>query len=465
MENIEQRVRAGRIEALIGQQPMGMLANLVNSALLGVVLYPAWPSMWLSAWIGTVWVFTLLRGAIWVVFRGTLSDPRMARRAGRFMVLLSGASGLLWGLPCVIFFPETPLALQGFIVFVLGGMSAGAIATLASHLPAFFAFLVPVLLPMVGRLLLEGGALHFSMGAMGLVYFAVLSGAGLNLNRTLTRQLSLQIEKSALVDSLTEARNQAEAANRAKSAFLATVSHELRTPLNAVLGFAQVLEREVHGPLGHGSYRDYLLHIKTSGGHLLSLINSLLDLSRAEDGRLELNEEALDLASVLDDCVARATPLAQHAGIELVTAFEADLPGLRADLDRLRQIFLNILSNAINCSPPGEAVEFRAGYAEDGGVRISMHDRGIGMTEQDVKTAMEFFGRTDNSHSRASAGTGIGLPFTALLMELHGGEVEIESEPGSGTEVTLRFPADRVIDRPEAAPSSQEKPQQGRQRA
>jgi two-component system cell cycle sensor histidine kinase PleC len=323
-------------------------------------------------------------------------------------------------------------------------------------LPAFHSFIVPALVPLVGRLLFEGEVLYIAMGLMGGIYFLVLAATGLDLNRTLTRALTLQIEKSDLVDDLTEARAKAEAANVAKSAFLATVSHELRTPLNAVIGFAQLLEAEVHGPLGHDKYREYLGHMNGSGVHLLNLIDELLDLSRAEAGHLLIRDEvAVDLAAELTHCVALMTARAEHRGIRLETSLPKNLPRLRADPQRLRQIVLNVLSNAVKFTPEDGLVELSATREPSGKLVLAVRDSGIGMSEGDLAVALEFFGRADNARSRATEGTGIGLPLTALLLEMHGGELEIDSQPDGGTLVNLRFPPERVIEDAEPRPPAE----------
>ncbi len=332
-------------------------------------------------------------------------------------------------------------------MFVLAGMSAGAVATLSGHLPAFYGFVLPSLLPLIAQLLLQNQTIYGAMGLMGAVYLLVLVTTGLSLNRTLTQSLRLQMEKSDLIEDLTKARTRAEAANVAKSAFLATISHELRTPLNAVLGFAQVLENEIHGPLGHRKYREYLRHMSGSGIHLLNLIDELLELSRAESGSLTLREEvAVDLVAELTHCVALLKVHAEHRRTCLKLALPEDLPRLRADPQRLRQIVLNVVSNAIKFTPEGGLVELAAVRDAPSALILTVRDTGIGMSERELAVAMEFFGQADNAQAHASDGLGIGLPLTAILMKLHDGDLEIESKPGGGTVVGLRFPPERVIE-------------------
>ncbi len=448
--SIEERVLAGRLAAMIDQQPGAILAHVANSGLLALFVGQAWPQRWVIVWVAALWMVSAMRGAVWQRYRRGLSKASDARTAGHLLTGIALVSGMLWGLPGVTSFPEYPLALQGFVVFVLAGMSAGAVATLSGHLPAFYGFVLPSLLPLVAQLLLQSETIYGAMGLMGAVYLLVLVTTGVNLNRTLTQSLRLQMEKSDLVEDLMEARAKAEAANVAKSAFLATISHELRTPLNAVLGFAQVLENEIHGPLGHRKYREYLRHMSGSGIHLLNLIDELLELSRAESGSLTLREEVtVDLAAELTHCVALLKVHAEHRRTCLKLVLPEDLPRLLADPQRLRQIVLNVVSNAIKFTPEGGLVELAAMRDAPSDLILTVRDTGIGMSERDLAAAMEFFGRVDNAHAahaRASDGLGIGLPLTAILMKLHGGDLLIESRPGGGTVVGLRFPPERVIE-------------------
>ena len=456
---LDQRVRAVRVATLLKQQPPSLLANLVNSGLVALVLGGDWPLSWLLVWLAAIWALTLLRASFWVAVREGPADAAQADRIASMITVLAITSGLIWGVPGVLIFPAEPIALQGFVVFVLGGMSAGAVATLSSHRPAFIGFVIPALVPIIGRLLFEGGVLYTSMGIMGIVYIAVLLVTGLSLHRTLSDSIALQIEKSDLVESLDSARREAEAASEAKSAFLATVSHELRTPLNAVLGFGQLMESQIHGPLGDERYNEYLRLMRHSGTHLLSLIGELLELSRAQSGHLEIETARVALPDLIQDCILLTEGLADHRDVRLGPHTLEGLPDLEADPRRLRQIILNVLGNAVKFTPADGSVMVEGSRNPSGDLILRVRDTGIGMTEADIATAFEFFGRAETPRVEAVEGAGIGLPFTTLLMSLHDGDLTIDSAPGKGTVVHLRFPAERVIegaedgtDRPRGAP-------------
>ncbi|MEO3435059.1 ATP-binding protein [Inquilinus sp. CAU 1745] len=244
--------------------------------------------------------------------------------------------------------------------------------------------------------------------------------------------------------ALEEARHAAEAANRAKSAFLANLSHELRTPLNAVIGFSEVLEGQYMGPLGHPRYQEYVGDIRSSGQHLLNLINDLLDLAKAEADKLVLEEQAVDLREIARSCLRLMNDQAIRQKVALEAAIPPVLPSLVADPGKLKQMILNLLSNAVKFTPPEGRVQLSIASEGDGMSVIRVRDTGIGMTEDEQNNAMLPFTQIDNALSRNHKGTGLGLPLTRRLAELHGGRLEIDSAPGEGTVVTLRLPADRL---------------------
>jgi signal transduction histidine kinase len=236
----------------------------------------------------------------------------------------------------------------------------------------------------------------------------------------------------------------ADTANQAKSQFLAAMSHELRTPLNAVIGFSEMLTNEIFGPLGDGRYRGYAEDIRASGAHLLSLISDILDLSRLDTGSADLVEEEFDVSQVIAETIRMLSSQAENAGVELREAAAAHLPLLRADRRRIRQVLINLVSNAIKFTPAKGAV--RASALLDGDVlTVRIEDTGIGMAKDDIPRALEHFTQVDGALSRKYEGAGLGLPLSKRLMELHGGRLTIESEANVGTAVTIAFPPGRVM--------------------
>jgi signal transduction histidine kinase len=257
-----------------------------------------------------------------------------------------------------------------------------------------------------------------------------------------------QLEAAA--SSLESALAAAAAGSQAKSQFLATMSHELRTPLNAVIGFSEILAAESFGPLGDDRYKDYAKSICDSGRHLLDLINDVLDFSKVDAGHLELQEEVLDLREIASAALRMIAGHADAARVRVTDQLAPDLPLLRADPRRVRQVLLNLLSNAVKFTPEGGEIRI-SGSRTSGGLAIAVTDTGIGIAAEDIPRALERFGQIDNALSRKYAGSGLGLPLSQRLMALHGGTLDLESEVGTGTVVTIGFPAFRLVEDHQAA--------------
>jgi PAS domain S-box-containing protein len=254
-------------------------------------------------------------------------------------------------------------------------------------------------------------------------------------------------DRKAAEAELLRTKDHAESANRAKSEFLATMSHELRTPLNAIIGFSDMVIEEMYGPVGSERYREYLRDIKSSGTHLLDLINDILDLSKAEAGQVDLQESVIEVEDLVGGSVALVALRARQAGVEIVTDVAPDLPQFRADERKVRQALLNLATNAIKFTPPAGRVFLRASLA-DGRLRLAVEDTGIGMAIADIPKALSPFGQIDSAHNRRHTGTGLGLPLTKRLVEAHGATFDLKSELAVGTVVTIEFPPERLVDRP-----------------
>ncbi|PWC55202.1 hypothetical protein TSO221_05920 [Azospirillum sp. TSO22-1] len=247
---------------------------------------------------------------------------------------------------------------------------------------------------------------------------------------------------------LCAARDEAERANRRKSDYVHHLSHELRTPLNAVMGFAQLIGDELMGPLGNPRYRDHARQIASAGEYMLDMITRLLDLAKIEAGRMELHEEPCDLGLITDMTFAMMQAPAGARGVALVCAVPEDTPPVRGDLSMVRQMLTNLVGNAVKFSKKGGRVAVRAERLRDGVLVLSVADTGIGMSAGQLPRALDAFGQVHERAVSAERGSGLGLPLTRALIELHGGRFEIDSAPGVGTTVRLVFPAGRVLPPP-----------------
>ena len=261
--------------------------------------------------------------------------------------------------------------------------------------------------------------------------------------RAMVDQLETSQEKLSLLARKYEiAMTRAEAANQAKSEFLANMSHELRTPLNAINGFSEIMAGEMFGPLGDARYKGYASDILASGQHLLSLINDILDMAKIEAGKMTLHYEPMNLIEMCQDAIRLMRGKAQDSGLALTLEAD-DLPEVEADYRGLKQVMLNLISNAVKFTPEGGSITVRVERARDERARIAVTDTGIGIAADDLARLARPFEQVEGQHSKTTQGTGLGLALTKSLIELHGGRMLIESEPGVGTTVSFDIPRRR----------------------
>jgi two-component system, cell cycle sensor histidine kinase PleC len=264
-----------------------------------------------------------------------------------------------------------------------------------------------------------------------------------------TASLDITDRKEAEL-ALVAAKEEAELASRSKTEFLANMSHELRTPLNAIIGFSQIMADEMMGPIGTPRYVGYARDICTSAQHLLGIISDILDVSKLEAGKVDLDDDEAELGAVVADVLQLVRERAHALGIEIDVEVPRDLPLVRVDVLKLKQVLLNLVTNAIKFSHAGGRVLIAASLADDG-LEIAVRDRGIGMDENEIATAVSRFGQVASAWSRKHPGTGLGLPLAIGLVELHGGTLALESRKGVGTTVIVRLPAARVVHSRQAA--------------
>ncbi|TBW40935.1 sensor histidine kinase [Siculibacillus lacustris] len=387
----------------------------------------------------------------------------------RRLAAVDGACGLAWAM--LFLLPGDGSGLVDVFQFSAMLVVVAMAAILASNIPAaMFAATFPITVTTALGLLSRPGAMDLpavspqmvmaGMAATTQVFFILL---GHRLYKASLAEIEARAEKDALIGELEQAKaisdeslRKAEEANFAKSRFLATMSHELRTPLNAILGFSEVMQSELMGPLDNAYYKGYVGDIHDSGRHLLELINEILDISRIEAGRYTLNEESITLPFVVEDCVHMMGLRARNKGLTLVEQYEEALPKIWADERALRQIVLNILSNAVKFTPSGGTVTIKVGWTAGGGQYVSIRDTGPGIPEEEIPIVLSRFGQGSIAIKSAEQGTGLGLNIVQALIKMHGGTFELKSKLREGTDITVTVPKSRVL---EILPQIDERPQ------
>jgi two-component system cell cycle sensor histidine kinase PleC len=390
----------------------------------------------------------------------TPPDKIEVARTTRAFLVAHFVSGLGWtylgSLRCDECHVEQFSIIQAVLLILAMAATALIAASLRGALAATFALPVAVYAVFTATLSRPVEAIMAGLLVLALPFFSYVSA---HFNRASLMFLSFRTEKDALIAELEtakamsdEARRRAEEANMAKSRFLASMSHELRTPLNAILGFSEVMGSEVLGPMTNPTYRDYAVDIHASGRHLLDLINEILDLSRIEAGRYQLNEEPVSLAHIVEDCSHMMTLRARGKDIRIIEELEPDLPLLAADERAVRQIALNLLSNAVKFTSTGGEIRLRVGWTAGGGQYLSVKDNGPGIAADEIPVVLAAFGQGAIAIKSAEQGTGLGLPIVQGLLALHGGSFELRSKLREGTEAIATFPAARVM-RPAVPPA------------
>jgi two-component system cell cycle sensor histidine kinase PleC len=429
-------------------------ASLVILLLVATVGFLS--SLWAGAVIAGTWTATVLviHTVIVAKCKQFLNLPAAEapyRKWRMHFILLDFIYGLAW-----MFILIHPIGgddgSNTFMLFVMLLVVAVS-SMLASSLPiAVFASTIPVTAAIGLDFALQGTLRNYVLAGMAFSAQAYFAALAYRLYSTTLATLEARAEKDALIGELEqakaisdEARRRAEAANISKSRFLAQMSHELRTPLNAILGFSEVMKNEVFGEHSVPAYKEYSGDIHNSGVHLLGLINEILDLSRIEAGRYELNEESISLTGIVEDCHHLLKLRATNRGITIHEMFEPDLPRLWADERAVRQICLNLLSNAIKFTPQGGEIWLKVGWTASGGQYLSVQDTGPGIPEDEIPVVLASFGQGSNSIKSAEQGAGLGLPIAKSLVDLHGGAFTLKSKLRIGTEVVVTFPPERVV--------------------
>jgi two-component system cell cycle sensor histidine kinase PleC len=420
-------------------------------------------TFWAPVGHAAVWLALIIAVKLVVLTtcRRLLSRPRSEVNVASWRRRFTGlelANGIAWGGIAAVGLGTADATGHVFMLACLIVLLAIRMTFASAVMTVLCAGTIPITLAVVARLVAQGDPFHLAMAAIAVglhAYFIVLARG---LNATALAMLEFRAEKDALIAEIEgekaisdEARRRAEAASVAKSRFLATMSHELRTPLNAILGFSEVMKGELLGPIRNGSYREYAANIHDSGRHLLELINEVLDLSRIEAGGYELQEAPVRLAGVAEDCLRLLNLRAESKGLRVALAAGKDLEPLWADERALRQICLNLLSNALKFTPRGGEITVTVAATPEGGQMLVVKDTGPGIPKEEIPKVLQAFGQGSLAHETAEGGTGLGLPIVQSLARLHGGTFRLRSVLRKGTEAVVTLPRSRVMS---AAPAS-----------
>ena len=443
---------------LLTQFARNELEAIFTIPLLAIVCALA-SSFWAPPLQAFSWLVSVLLAKLWLLHkcRQLLATPRnevKLQQWRRRLLRVEFVYGITWAgiafLGLGIRNETAPVFIFSALIVVIAMRTILA----SSMLAIVYAGTIPMTAAVVVRLLTVYDPFHWALASLAVGVYVNFIFLAKRLQTNEIARIAYRSEKDSLFGELEQAkaisdesRRRAEEANVAKSRFLATMSHELRTPLNAILGFSEVMMSEIMGPMKNPTYKEYAGNIHDSGKHLLHLINEILDLSRIEAGRYELNEQPVQLIDIADDCLRLLKLRAESKGLVISENLEEGLPQVWADERAMRQILLNLLSNALKFTPRGGRIELTIAVTEDGGQLVSVRDNGPGIPEDELPKVMQAFGQGSLAHKTAEGGTGLGLPIVRNLVELHGGAFELRSELRKGTEAICIFPKKRVLHR------------------
>ena len=378
--------------------------------------------------------------------------------------------GVCWVLPLFIFWhPDTSLQNAYVVAFVMA-IIAVRLLVVNNFMPVLIAGTGIMTIGVAMRCASQPEPIYLALAGLIIALEIFFLFVARQLGETARDMLKFKSQKDGLIEELRLERDKAEVektkaeeANKAKSIFLATMSHELRTPLNAIMGFSEILQREMFGPMAVPAYKTYAGDINHSGRYLLDLINDILDLSRIEAGRRDIQEEPFGILACVKSAQALLNGKAVEKSISVTVQIEQSLPKLMGDIRAVNQVIINLLTNAIKFTQWGGEVLVTAHLTPTGAMVVSVKDNGPGIPANELNTALDSFARGSMATKQAIDGAGLGLPIVKGLMDLHGGEINIVSALNEGTDVQITFPAKRVLAGPRgeviAAPSVQSESQ------
>lgn len=452
ISDLEQKILTERITILYRSLFMIVSVSLLASALLAYPLWDITSHRDLLIWLLLMVIMAVIRAASYLSYQRNFK-PELAKRYGLYFTLGSAGSGLLWGAAGFLFFPEQSIEHQFFILILLAGMGAASMASLHAYLPVYYAFLLPSLIPVGSKMLLQGDAIHISLGIMVFAFIAGLSYFGFNFNRSLVQSLRLRFENIDLVEQLRQQKEEAERANMSKSKFLAAASHDLRQPLHALTLFTSVLDESIQYP----KVRRVVDQIKASVASLQNLFNALLDISRLDAGVMKVEKADFYLQPVLEKLANDFDPQASEQGLRIF--WPTCTYAIHTDQTLFEQILRNYISNALRYTASGE-VRITC-EANEGVIRINVIDTGPGIPVEQQQAIFEEFHQLNNPERDRSKGLGLGLAIVQRTASLLGHSIAVDSQPDKGSNFSITVDLATIAENtsvvaPEVEPDTQQ---------
>ena len=459
----ETRMLRARLNLIVSSVPIAIWVNPAWAAITILPFAGFFPVFGAIAWwrLAAIMALHIVNSFIAsALYRGYLRDPVNSRKwmwaVGGFQMLI----GTTWGLMgWLLWVPGNPVNNIFVMLAVIAILWAYAFSR-AMHSAVYFAGVTPTVVLTLIAIVYSGGPVAVPLAFITAVTFAFTYAFAFLVRRQVERQLRTGFANEDLATELRDTRDdalrkrfEAEAANASKTTFLANMSHELRTPLNAILGFSELIANETLGPVGTLRYRDYASDINASGNHLLSLINDILDIAKIEAGKMDIEPVALDPKPVIEKALTVALARAREKRQRVVTNIDADGSNLVADERAVKQIVINLVSNAVKFTPEGGNIGISGIVTPDGGFQLCVEDDGPGIPAALLERIFTPFNQIDNRYSRQAGGTGLGLSLVRGLAELHGGRAWIESDVGAGVRAFVYFPKAARATAPQRAPA------------
>lgn len=431
------QIRDEQARLLFSLNRNGLLTTTLVGIFACIVLSPIFEWKKLFTWYTFLLIILLFRYFLTIAYESIGTDKIKSTYWIVLFAIGSSFTGLMWGIASTIFFPLDYPLYQPMICIMVVGMTAGAVPFLSSVPIVYILFSSFALIPFSIYMISLGGKTYAILGFSTILYIVMNIISSLKVGKTISSNISMNIERGLLIEDMKQAKREAEEANNAKSVFISSISHELRTPLNAILGYSQLLNNSSEDL--NSEVEEGLHEINNAGTHLLDLIDDVLDLSKIEANLLQLDIKVINVLSVINKCKAIITPNIQNEGIhlEIINHSKSDLY-INADEAKFRQVILNVLSNAIKYNKRKGRITILISMDQESRIKIAITDTGQGIAAKNLDNIFTPFNRL-GTEKTTIPGTGLGLAISKKLVNLMDGEISVSSQEGVGTTFTLLF--------------------------